>query len=114
MEGNRRENRCLLVIFDRKEIAHLGAFTIARFCGGAVLKIAAATAKNRGILVHSRPTDHMPRYVLLKTKGGFAERIGRNCLFTTGTLLLKTVLLRLFCLQSELVLLTFEDFLLTM
>ena len=49
---NRRENRRLLAIFDRKEIAHLGALKIARFCGGAA-KIAAATAENRMILVHS-------------------------------------------------------------
>ena len=49
---NRRENRRSLASFDRKEIAHLGASKIARFCGGAV-KIAAATAENRAILVHS-------------------------------------------------------------
>ena len=51
---NRRENRRSLAIFFAKEIAHLGALKIARFCGGAV-KIAAATAENRAILVHS---DH--------------------------------------------------------
>ena len=49
---NRRENRRSLAIFFAKEIAHLGALKIARFCGGAV-KIAAATAENRAILVHS-------------------------------------------------------------
>ena len=49
---NRRENRRSLASFDHKEIAHLGAFKIARFCGGAV-KNAAATAENRAILVHS-------------------------------------------------------------
>ena len=48
---NRRENRRSLAILDRKEIAHLGAVKIARFCGGAV-KIA-ATAENHAILVHS-------------------------------------------------------------
>ena len=49
---NRRENRRSLAIFFAEEIAHLGALEIARFCGGAV-KIAAATAENRAILVHS-------------------------------------------------------------
>ena len=49
---NRRENRRSLAIFFAVEIAHLGALKIARFCGGAV-KIAAATAENRAILVHS-------------------------------------------------------------
>ena len=49
---NRRENRRSLAIFFAEEIAHLGASKIARFCGGAV-KIAAATAENRAILVHS-------------------------------------------------------------
>ena len=51
---NRRENRRSLAIFFAEEIAHLGALKIARFCGGAV-KIAAATAENRAILVHSGP-----------------------------------------------------------
>ena len=49
---NCRENRRALAIFDRKEIAQLGALTIARCCGGAV-QIAAETAENRVILVHS-------------------------------------------------------------
>ena len=49
---NRRENRRSLAIFFAEEIAHVGALKIARFCGGAV-KIAAATAENRAILVHS-------------------------------------------------------------
>ena len=49
---NRRENRRSLAIFFAEEIAHLGALKIARFYGGAV-KIAAATAENRAILVHS-------------------------------------------------------------
>ena len=49
---NRRENRRSLAIFFAEEIAHLGALKIARFCGGAV-KIAAAAAENRAILVHS-------------------------------------------------------------
>ena len=49
---NRRENRRSLAIFFAEEIGHLGALKIARFCGGAV-KIAAATAENRAILVHS-------------------------------------------------------------
>ena len=49
---NRREDRRSLAIFFAEEIAHLGALKIARFCGGAV-KIAAATAENRAILVHS-------------------------------------------------------------
>ena len=48
----RRENRRSLAIFFAEEIAHVGALKIARFCGGAV-KIAAATAENRAILVHS-------------------------------------------------------------
>ena len=43
-----------IAIFFAEEIAHLGALKIARFCGGAV-KIAAATAENRAILVHSAP-----------------------------------------------------------
>ena len=51
---NRRENRRSLAIFFAEEIAHLGALKIARFCGGAV-KIAAETAENRAILVHSDP-----------------------------------------------------------
>ena len=51
---NRRENRRSLAIFFAEEIAHLGALKNARFCGGAV-KIAAATAENRAILVHSVP-----------------------------------------------------------
>ena len=51
---NRRENRRSLAIFFAEEIAHLGALKIARFCEGAV-KIAAATAENRAILVHSDP-----------------------------------------------------------
>ena len=49
---NHRENRRSLAIVFAEEIAHLGALKIARFCGGAV-KIAAATAENRAILVHS-------------------------------------------------------------
>ena len=49
---NRRENRRSLAIFFAEQIAPLGASKIARFCGGAV-KIAAATAENRAILVHS-------------------------------------------------------------
>ena len=49
---NRRESRRSLAIFVAEEIAHLGALKIARFCGGAV-KIAAATAENRAILVDS-------------------------------------------------------------
>ena len=49
---SQRENRRSLEIFFAEEIAHLGALKIARFCGGAV-KIAAATAENRAILVHS-------------------------------------------------------------
>ena len=35
---NRRENRRSLAIFDRKEIAHLGALTIARFCAQRALR----------------------------------------------------------------------------
>ena len=50
---NRRENRRSLAIFFAEEIAHVGALKIARFCGGAV-KIAAATAENRAILVFTR------------------------------------------------------------
>ena len=56
---NRRENRRLLAIFFAEEIAHLGALKIARFCGGAV-KIAAATAENRAILVHSALKSNHP------------------------------------------------------
>ena len=33
---NRTENSCLLAIFDRKKIVHLGAGKIARFCRGTV------------------------------------------------------------------------------
>ena len=51
---NRRENRRSLTIFFAEQIAPLGALKIARSCGGAV-KIAAATAENRAILVHSGP-----------------------------------------------------------
>ena len=57
---NRRENRRSLAILFAEEIAHLGALKIARFCGGAV-KIAAATAENRAILVHSGVAEPEPR-----------------------------------------------------
>ena len=55
---NRRENRRSLAIFFAEEIAHLGALKIARFSGVAV-KIAAAPAENRAILVHSASV-HLP------------------------------------------------------
>ena len=50
--SHRRENHRSLAIFDRREIAHLGASKIVQSCGGAV-KIEAATAENRAIWVHS-------------------------------------------------------------
>ena len=49
---SRTENRRSRANFDSKEIAHLGAQLIVRFCGG-VVKLADATAVNRTILVHS-------------------------------------------------------------
>ena len=58
---NRRENRRSLAIFFAEEIAHLGALKIARFCGGAV-KIAAATAEDRAILVHSGGNKGAPKF----------------------------------------------------
>ena len=64
---NRRENRRSLAIFFAEEIAHLGALKIARFCGGAV-KIVAATAENRAILVHSVPDNEK---VFLGTFSGY-------------------------------------------
>ena len=48
----RRRNRGSLAIFFAEEIAHLGASKKIAIFGGAV-KIAAATAENRAILVHS-------------------------------------------------------------
>ena len=58
---NRRENCCSLAIIFAEQIAHVGALKIARFCGGAV-KIAAATAENRAILVHSGPEQEAPPF----------------------------------------------------
>ena len=49
---NRRDNRCSLAMLSRKEVAHPGALKIARFRWG-VVKIAAATAENRVIVVQS-------------------------------------------------------------
>ena len=51
---HRRENRGSLAIFFAEEIAHLGASKRRAIFPGAV-KIAAATAENRAILVHSGP-----------------------------------------------------------
>ena len=48
----RRRNRGSLAIFFAEEIAHLGASKSRAIFGGAV-KIAAAAAENRAILVHS-------------------------------------------------------------
>ena len=48
----RRRNRGSLAIFFAEEIAHLGASKDRAIFGGAV-KIAAAAAENRAILVHS-------------------------------------------------------------
>ena len=48
----RRRNRGSLAIFFAEEIAHLGASKNRAIFGGAV-KIAAAAAENRAILVHS-------------------------------------------------------------
>ena len=50
----RRRNRDLLVIFFAEEITHLGASKNRAIFWGAV-KIAAAAAENRAILVHSVP-----------------------------------------------------------
>ena len=47
-----RRNRGSLAIFSAEEIAHLGASKNRAIFGGAV-KIAAAAAENRAILVHS-------------------------------------------------------------
>ena len=49
---HRRENRGSLAIFFAEEIAHVGASKSRAIFPGAV-KIAAATAENRAILVHS-------------------------------------------------------------
>ena len=49
---HRRRNRGSLANLLAEEIAHLGASKVARFFPGAV-KIAAAAAENRAILVHS-------------------------------------------------------------
>ena len=49
---HRRKNRGSLAIFFAEEIAHLGASKSRAIFPGAV-KIAAATAENRAILVHS-------------------------------------------------------------
>ena len=49
---HRRKNRGLLAIFFAEEIAHLGASKSRAIFPGAV-NIAAATAENRAILVHS-------------------------------------------------------------
>ena len=51
---HRRKNRGSLAIFFAEEIAHLGASRSRAIFPGAV-KIAAATAENRAILVHSGP-----------------------------------------------------------
>ena len=51
---HRRKNRGSLAIFFAEEIAHLGASqSRAIFPGAIKVKIAAATAENRAILVHS-------------------------------------------------------------
>ena len=80
----RRENRRSLASFDRKEIAHLGAIRIAQFCGGERLKIAAATAENRAILVHSLSTEIITEV--------FLER--------AGPIVLKTWLLELIAFRQ--------------
>ena len=49
---HRRKNRGSLAIFFAEEIAHLGA-SKSRAIFPGVVKIAAATAENRAILVHS-------------------------------------------------------------
>ena len=49
---HRRKNRGSLAVFFAEEIAHLVASKSRAICPGAV-KIAAATAENRAILVHS-------------------------------------------------------------
>ena len=49
---HRRKNRGSLAIFFAEEIAHLGA-SKSRAIFPAAVKIAAATAENRAILVHS-------------------------------------------------------------
>ena len=54
-----QRNRRSLAISDRKEIAHLGALKIVRCCGG-VVKIAAATAGNRAILLHASVRESCP------------------------------------------------------
>ena len=50
--SQRKINRRSLAMFDRKEIAHLGAFLNRSILRGAV-KLAAATAEKRAILAHS-------------------------------------------------------------
>ena len=60
----RRRNRGSLAIFFAGEIAHLGASKNRAIFGGAV-KIAAAAAENRAILVHSG-RDIPPRWGLAK------------------------------------------------
>ena len=54
-----RRNRGSLAIFFAEEIANLGASKNREF-GGAV-KIAAAAAENRAILMHSGPWEHIPK-----------------------------------------------------
>ena len=59
---HRRKNRGSLAIFFAEDIAHLGASKSRAISLGAV-KIAAATAENRAILVHSGPhplPEHQP------------------------------------------------------
>ena len=53
---HRRKNRGSLAIFFAEEIAHLGA-SKSRVIFPRAVKIAAATAENRAILVHSDPDD---------------------------------------------------------
>ena len=60
----RRRNRGSLATFFAEEIAHLGASKIRAIFGRAV-KIAAAAAENRAILVHSVPPHKGPIAPLL-------------------------------------------------
>ena len=71
----RRRNRGSLAIFFAEEIAHLGASRNRAIFLGAV-KIAAATAENRAILVHSDtnppPPLFMPYEPFLLGVGGWS------------------------------------------
>ena len=76
----RRRNRGSLAIFFAEEIAHLGASKNRAIFWGAV-KIAAAAAENRAILVHSvggKTFQILPVRKALETSGRISEQIQRE------------------------------------